>query len=198
MFKCQIKRWLYLSVNVMSTKLLKYWGWDHQFTWSSKPREGLAIVRQRRYLHFSFLTKSIGPVPTGPRNRTRDLPLCSRVRHRLSYSPAADLATERKRYSQFAAQPLVKPRSLYATHVNRKWGLLPFSMPCRWQICIAKFLFFYKDDLPREFQPSYCLTMQKVHFRLTSVAHKRCCLSSLITLTPLSVAGISIAKQMRK
>ena len=82
----------------MSTKLLKYWGWDHQFTWSSEPREGLAIVRQRRYLHFSFLTKSIGSVPVGPRNRTRDLPLCSRVRHRLSYSPAADLATERERY----------------------------------------------------------------------------------------------------
>ena len=92
------KRWLYLSVNVVSTKLLKYWGWDHQFTWSSEPREGLAIVRQRRYLHFSFLPKSIGSVPVGPRNRTRDLPLCSRVLHRLSYSPAADLATERERY----------------------------------------------------------------------------------------------------
>ena len=47
----------------MSTKLLKYWRWYHQFTWSSEPREGLAIVRQRRYLHFSFLIKSIGPVP---------------------------------------------------------------------------------------------------------------------------------------
>ena len=82
----------------MSTKLLKYWRWYHQFTWSSEPREGLAIVRQRRYLHFSFLTKSIGSVPVGPRNRTRDLPLCSRVLHRLSYSPAADLATERERY----------------------------------------------------------------------------------------------------
>ena len=87
-----------MSVNVVSTKLLKYWGWDHQFTWSSEPREGLAIVRQRRYLHFSFLTKSIGSVPVGPRNRTRDLPLCSRVFHRLSYSSAADLATERERY----------------------------------------------------------------------------------------------------
>ena len=65
-------------------------------------------------------------------------------------------------------------------------------MPCRWQICIAKFLFFYKDDLPREFQPSYCLTMQKVHFRLTSVAHKRCCLSSLFTITSLSMAGFRL------
>ena len=82
----------------MSTKLLKYWRWDHQFTWSSEPREGLAIVRQRRYLHFSFLTKSIGSVLVGPRNRTHGLPLCSRVLHRLSYSPAADLATERERY----------------------------------------------------------------------------------------------------
>ena len=82
----------------MSTKLLKYWRWDHQFRWSSEPRECLAIVRQRRYLHFSFLTKSIGPVPVGPRNRTRDLALCSRVLHRLSKSPAADLETERERH----------------------------------------------------------------------------------------------------
>ena len=82
----------------MSIKLLKYWRWYHQFRWLSEPREGLAIVRHRRYLHFSFLTKSIGSVPVGPRNRTGDLPLCSRVLHRLSYSPAADLATERERY----------------------------------------------------------------------------------------------------
>ena len=79
-------------------EITKVLGWDHQFTWSSESHEGLAIVRHRRYLHFSFLTKSIGSVPVGPRNRTRDLPLCSRVRHRLSYSPAADLATERERY----------------------------------------------------------------------------------------------------
>ena len=29
--------------------------------------------------------------------------------------------------------------------------------------------------------------MQKVHFRLTSVAQKRCCLSSLLTLVPRSL-----------
>ena len=51
-------------------KLLKYWRWYHPFRWLSEPREGLAIVRQRRYLRFSFLTKSIGPVPAGPNNRT--------------------------------------------------------------------------------------------------------------------------------
>ena len=72
-----------------------------------------------------FLISSIGPVPVGPRNRTRDLPLCSRVLLRLNYSAAADLATERElRYlttgkglsstsgAQFAAQPLVKPKRL--------------------------------------------------------------------------------------
>ena len=84
----------------MSTKLLNYWRQDHQFTWSSEPRKGLAIVRQRRYLDpFLILTKSIGSVPVGPSNRTRDLPLCSRVLHRLSYSPAADLVTERQQHN---------------------------------------------------------------------------------------------------
>ena len=32
----------------------------------------------------------------------------------------------------------------------------------------------------REFQPNRSPMMQKVHFRLTSVAQKRCCLSSLL------------------
>ena len=34
------------------------------------------------------------------------------------------------------------------THVNRKWGFLPFYISWRQQICIAKILFSYKDDLP--------------------------------------------------
>ena len=45
----------------------------------------------------------------------------------------------------------LKQRRFCATHFNRKWGLLPFSMPWRWQICIAKFLFSYKEDLPESF-----------------------------------------------
>ena len=32
-------------------------------------------------------------------------------------------------------------------HVNRKWGPLPLNLPWRHQICIAKFLFSYIDDL---------------------------------------------------
>ena len=30
----------------------------------------------------------------------------------------------------------------------RKWGLLAFYLPGSWQICIAKFLFSYTEDLP--------------------------------------------------
>ena len=45
----------------------------------------------------------------------------------------------------------LKQRRSWATHVNRKWGLLPFYLPWRLQICIAKFLFSYKDDLPESF-----------------------------------------------
>ena len=45
----------------------------------------------------------------------------------------------------------LKQRRFWATHVNRKWGLLPFYMPGHYQICIAEFLFSYKDDLPKGF-----------------------------------------------
>ena len=45
----------------------------------------------------------------------------------------------------------LKRRRFWATHVNRKWGLLPFYMPGHYQICIAEFLFSYKDDLPKGF-----------------------------------------------
>ena len=135
----------------MSTKLLKYWGWDHQFTWSSEPHEGLAIVRHRRYLHFSFLTKSIGSVPVGPRNRTGDLPLCSRVLHRLSYSPAADLATERERY-------LTKGK-------RAKRAKLEFRCPiCR--SAIGQIKTFLSDARQPEVRPSpfkYALTLTNLY-----------------------------------
>ena len=53
----------------------------------------------------------------------------------------------------------LKQRRFWATHVNRKWSLLHFYMPWRWQICIAKFLFSYKDHLPESFNqttPQWC------------------------------------------
>ena len=34
------------------------------------------------------------------------------------------------------------------THVNRKWGFLPFHLPWRQQIWINKILFSFKGDLP--------------------------------------------------
>ena len=54
----------------------------------------------------------------------------------------------------------LKQRCFLAMHVNRKWGLLTIYMPWCQQICIAKFLFSYKDDLPKSFKPN--LTAQSV------------------------------------
>ena len=45
----------------------------------------------------------------------------------------------------------LKQRRFWAKHVNRKWGPLPFYMPRHWQICIAKCLFSYKEDLIKSF-----------------------------------------------
>ena len=61
-----------MSVNVFSTKALigetiyvSYWRRDRHFTWSSEPREGLAIFRAKAVPSFlsHFETLSIGPVP---------------------------------------------------------------------------------------------------------------------------------------
>ena len=64
---------LYLSVNVFSTKALigdtifyvSNWRRDRHFTWSSEPREGLAICRAKAVPSFlsHFKTLSVGPVP---------------------------------------------------------------------------------------------------------------------------------------
>ena len=40
-----------------------------------------------------------------------------------------------------------KHRRFWTTRVNRKWGLFPLNMPWRHQICIAKCLLSYRDDL---------------------------------------------------
>ena len=141
LIKGQIKRWLYLSVNVMSMKLLKYWRWDHQFTWSSEQHEGLAIVRQRRYLHFSFLTKSIGPVKLSNTNLLASRHITKREKASLSvdvrrlktsWLKFPDLATKRERQlttgkrakrtkldfrCPISAQPLVKPVVWFARAV---------------------------------------------------------------------------------
>ena len=54
----------------------------------------------------------------------------------------------------------LKQRCFWAMHVNRKWGLLTIYMPWRQQICIAKFFFSCKNDLPKRFKPN--LTAQSV------------------------------------
>ena len=65
--KLKISKWeqkkiaLYLSVNVFSTVVLTG---DRHFTWSSQPREGLAICRAKVVLSFvsHFKTLRVGPV----------------------------------------------------------------------------------------------------------------------------------------
>ena len=66
------KNALHLSVNVSSTKVLirdsifyvSYWRRDRHFTWSSEPREGLAICRAKAVPSFlsHFKTLSVGTV----------------------------------------------------------------------------------------------------------------------------------------
>ena len=43
-----------------------------------------------------------------------------------------------------------KQQRFWATHVKRKWAFFSFKIPWRYQICIAKFLCCYRDDLPQK------------------------------------------------
>ena len=42
----------------------------------------------------------------------------------------------------------LKQGSFWTTHVARNCALFHFDMPCRYQICLAKRLYSYADDLP--------------------------------------------------
>ena len=68
----------------------------------------------------------------------------------------------------------------WATHVIRKSGSFHFRAPWRYQICISKCLYYYRGDLPKIFGQNRCRKMKKDLFRLTCVAQKRLCLTSLI------------------
>ena len=80
----QKKKALYLSVNVFSTKVpigntifyVYNWRRDSHFTWSSEPREGPACCSAKGVPSFNRLF-SDPEYWSGPRNRTRDLTLCS-------------------------------------------------------------------------------------------------------------------------
>ena len=69
------KKSLYLSVNVYSTKVLIG---DRHFTWSSEPREGLALVQGEGS---TFISQSFKDPECwfGPVNPACNLPLCSQV-----------------------------------------------------------------------------------------------------------------------
>ena len=44
---------------------------------------------------------------------------------------------------------VLKQQLFWATHVNRKWAFFSLNMPWHGQICIAKCLYSYRDDLPK-------------------------------------------------
>ena len=75
----------------------------------------------------------------------------------------------------------LKQRRFWATHVNRKWGLLLFICLDTTKFVLPSFFSLIKTIYPRVSTKNHCPMLQKVHFRFTSVAQKRCCLSSLIT-----------------
>ena len=69
-------------------------------------------------------------------------------------------------------------RLFWVTHVNRKWDLSHFDIPWHCQICLVKYLYSYRDDLPEIGQNHW--RMQKANFWSASVAQNSLCLTSLI------------------
>ena len=65
-----------------------------------------------------------------------------------SVSKRALLTFYVQRFKKFVTRE-VKQQRFWATHVKRKWAFFFFNMPQRYQICIAKCLYSYRDDLPK-------------------------------------------------
>ena len=55
----------------------------------------------------------------------------------------------------------------WASHVNRKWYVLPFNMSWRYR------LFSYWDEMPKNLGKKSAQERKKVHFRLTCFIQKR-------------------------
>ena len=79
--------------------------------------------------------------------------------------------------SSFLTQSLLLEFSSSLRSDVLKRRMFSFNMPWRYQICITKFLYSSREDLPKKL---FIITVQegKKHFRLTSVAQKRRCLNS--------------------
>ena len=66
----------------------------------------------------------------------------------------------------------VKQRRFWAKKVNRRWGLLPYSMTWHYQICIGKCRYSCRDDLAENLGKITAPRAKKFHFRLSCVAQK--------------------------
>ena len=70
-----------------------------------------------------------------------------------------------------------KQRRFWATQVNQKWAFFSFNMPWRYQICIARCLDSYRDDLHKNL------------FKITAREFKRSTSGSRASLK--NVAGLA-------
>ena len=75
-------------------------------------------------------------------------------------------------------------RRFWATHFNRKWGHLQFKAPWRYQICIFKCLYYYKDDLSKNLGKT---TVQKWKKTTSSYFRLKCVRGSKMPLLKLTI-----------
>ena len=57
-------------------------------------------------------------------------------------------------YTMYDHAPLIKAKTFWTTHFNRKWGFFPFNMPSlpwRYTTCIAYYLYTWRGDLIENF-----------------------------------------------
>ena len=77
-----------------------------------------------------------------------------------------------------------------ASHFNRKWGLLHFKAPWRYQICIFKCLYYYRDDL---FQNLGKTTVQK--WKNTTSGWSECVTQKCLCLSSLFIDYYEVAQE---
>ena len=77
-------------------------------------------------------------------------------------------------------QPIteLRKRRFWATQVTQMWGLFFFIMPWRYQIVFLRVVILIETICPK-IKDNHSSWTQKGHFRLTCIAQKRLCVSSL-------------------
>ena len=97
-----------------------------------------------------------------------------------------------RKWTFFSCNRQFKQQRFWATHANRKWTFSSLLIYLEATKFVLLSVLILKRQFSQEFVQNLCRRVQKVQFRLTCVAQKHLCLSSLIYLDAIKFVLLSV------